>query len=176
MNQLRLFQVAIPVLSEAEREAMVKAIPQTYQDISSEWLESAGHGGYSAKMFLHQMMLTLRPHWSCSDTDRLLSGQTPLRLQVNNESEILLSHQIKKPGKAHSGSYVNFKAIQVIIRRAVRRGRSFRVLLRTDNDTIPVIVTFTTEDCESWTLKSDSDLPACLKDGLMGVLKAAWQE
>ena len=176
MNQFFLFQEEIPVLSEAERVAMVKAKPLISLDISSEWLENAGPRGYSAKMYLHEMLLTLRPHWSCSDTDRLLSGQTPLRLQVNNESEISLSDQLKKPGKAHSGSYVSFKGIRGIIRRAVRRGKSFRVLLRSDNDTIPAIVTFLTEDSESWTVTSDNALPECLKGGLMAVLKAAWHE
>ena len=155
---------------------MARAKPLTCQDISLDWLEQAGQDGYSAKMFLHEMILTSRPHWKCSDTERLLSEQTPLRLRLNVAFETSLLPQLKPPGKAMPGSYVSCKAIRGILRRALRRGKSFRVLLRTDSDVIPVIVTFSTDGYEFWTVTSDNDLPECLRDGLMAVLKAALPE
>jgi hypothetical protein len=63
--------------------------------------------------------------------------------------------------------------VQGLIRRALARGRSLRLLLRTEHDTIPVIVTFGSlkKDCEFWTLKSEKVLPDSLRDGLLDFLK-----
>lgn len=62
--------------------------------------------------------------------------------------------------------------VQGVIRRALARGRSFRLLLRTERDTIPVIVTFGKNGgCESWTVTSAKPLPDSLRDGLLDYLK-----
>jgi len=52
------------------------------------------------------------------------------------------------------------------------RGRSLRLLLRTEHDTIPVIVIFgTASDCASWTLKSAKPLRDSQRDGLLAFLR-----
>lgn len=63
--------------------------------------------------------------------------------------------------------------VQALIRRALARGRSFRLLLRTAHDTIPVIVTFgkKDEDYASWTATSAKPLPDSLLAGLLDYLK-----
>jgi len=144
-GQLPLFPEAIRVLSEAERlQFTVRNIP-TSPDISLPWSEESGPDGFSAKMFLHQMLSTLKPRWTVLDTKRLLSGRAPLRLQHNAESEILLSEVLKAPGRAKPSSYLNMRGMAGIIRRSIKRDRSLLVLLRTTNDTIPVTVSFGTD-------------------------------
>ncbi len=175
MGQLPLFPEAIHVLSEAEQGAMAQVNTPTFPVISLPWSEDCGPGGWSAKMFLHQMMSTLRPHWTCSDTERLLCARMPIRLQVKTGSGISLSEVLKKPGKASPKAYTLPTTLIGLLRRATARGKSFRVLLRTEQDTIPAIVMFGTDDCESWTLKSASPLLDSLKDGLMDYLRQQWR-
>lgn len=170
-HQLTLFAAAIPVLSGAGPGATDKAKAPTCPDTSLPWSEDCGPGGWSAKMFLHQMLQISQPHWKCSDTESLLSEQMPVHLQVREESEISLSDVIKKPGQASPESYTTPATIRGIIRRALARGRSFRVLLRTEHDTIPVTVTFSTEDSESWTVKSGRPLPGSLKEDFLNFLR-----
>lgn len=172
-GQLTLFPVVIPALSEAELGAMASRSIPISPDISLPWSENAGPGGWSAKMFLHQMMCILQPLWRPLDTERLLFVQTPLRLQVSAESEISLSDQLMQPGQAKPSSYVSQATLGGIIRRALVRNRSFRVLLRTELDTIPAIVTCLTDDCESWTVRSADDSPGSLQAGLLACLKDA---
>lgn len=166
----------IHALSEAERDQMVKADIPTSPDTSLPWSENAGQDGWSAKMFLHQMISTSWHHWKSWDTERLLSGLTPLRLQAKGGSGISLSDQLKKPGRALPKAYSLPKTIVGLFRRASARCRSFRVLLRTERDTIPVIVTFGMGSFESLMVRSEHPLPAYLLAGWLDFLRRALQE
>lgn len=171
-----LFAEAIRAQSEAEHEVMNQANIPTCPDTSLLLSDDAGLNGWSAKMFLHQMMLLSYPVWSCLDTEQLLSELMPIRLRVNVGKGILLSDVIKLPENVSQECYRTQKMVQGLIRRALARGRSFRLLLRTEQDTIPVIVTFTTAIYESWTVTSEQPLPDSLKNGLMDTLKPVLQE
>src|SRR5690554_3607946 len=157
---LPLFLEAIPVLSAAERAELGNVPVPTSPDTSSLWSDKCGPGGWSAKMFLHQMMSTLRPGWDVLDTERLLSEQTQVRLQAKTGSGISLSDVLKPPNCANLWSYRNLRQVKFLLQRALRRDRSFRVLLHGPTDMIPAIVTFGTGSLESWTVKRGKDLPA----------------
>ncbi len=168
-----LLPEAILVPSIPGREAMEKAIPPTSPDTSLPWSEDYALGGWSARMYLHQLSVTSQPAWKHSDTERLLSDWTPLRLRGNLGSGTLLSVAIKPPEKAWFGSFRTANMVRGLIRRALERGRSLRLLLRTEQDTIPVIVMFGSlkEGCGSWTVTSAKPLPDSLRDGLLANLK-----
>jgi len=146
----------------------------TSPDISLPWSPISGPGGWSAKMWLHQMIKISLPHWNYSDTELLLSEQMPLRLQAKTGSGILLSDVIKRPAQASINScYLTAKAVKGIVRRSLKRNKSFRVLLSTEHDTIPVIVIFGNrqkKDLEYWTVKSEQPLRDSLKIGLLDFL------
>ena len=170
--QLSLFAGAIHALYGQKQEDIQPSYIPTCPDISLPWSEDVGHNGWSAKTFLHQMICLLRPHWKCLDTERLLSGQMPLRLRVSNASEISLLHpRLKKIGKANSVSYLSEVAIQGIILRNLRRDKQLRVLLHTEHGTTPVIVTYSKEiGYVCLTEKNVSGLADSLKDGLLDFL------
>lgn len=158
----------------AEPEATETATAPTCPDTSLPWSEDFALDGWSARMFLHQLLATSRPAWKPSDTDAWLSASTPLRLRASLGSGISLSAVIRSPHEnSREPSFRTAKMVQGLIRRALARGRSLRLLLRTEQDTIPVIVMFGPPGtgCESWSLRSASDLPDCLKDGLLDFLR-----
>lgn len=167
-----LLPVGIHAPSEAEREVIGKASIPTCPDTSLPWLAASGPHGWSAKMFLHQMIKTLRPHWDCSDTERLLSEQTPFQLRLKIEPEISLSDVIKKKASSPHMKELSSRMVIGLIRRANKRRKGIRVLLLTDAGTIPVTVIFGTGDSSGFTLKkNESSLPGSLLDGLMDFLK-----
>lgn len=171
-NQLTLFVGETHAPSTPEPGVTEKAKAPISPDTSLPWLEDYDLGGWSAKMFLHQLLITSMQPWHTSDTEQLLSEWTPLRLRANLGSEISLSDVIKKPGKALEASFRTSKMVQGLIRRSLARGRSLRLLLRTEQDTIPVIVTFTnSEDYESWTVTSGKDLLDSQKNSLLDFLR-----
>lgn len=171
--QLTLFVVETPAPSIPAPEAMAPQSTPILPDTSLPWSDDYALGGWSARMFLHQLWSTSTPHWQLSDTERLLSGWTAQRLRGSPDRETSLSDAIKPPGKACASCFRTARMVQALIRRALARGRSLRLLLRTEHDTIPVIVTFGSkrEDCESWTLKSAKPLPDSLAAGLLDFLK-----
>lgn len=171
-KQLTLFAEATHAQSTQGPEVTDPAKVPICPDTSLPWSEDSNLGGWSARMFLHQLLTTSMPHWTHLDTEQLLSEWTPQRLQGSHDKEISLSDVIKKPGMAYEDSFRTSKMVQGLIRRALARGKSLRVLLRTEQDTIPVIVTFLNpDDYESWTVTSERRLPDYLKDGLMDFLK-----
>lgn len=97
----------------------------------------------------------------------------PQRIRARAGSGISLSDFIKPPGEASETSLRTAKMVAGLIRRSSARGRSFRLLLRTEHDTTPVIVTFGKrgEDSESWTVTSARPLPDSLKAGLLDYLR-----
>jgi len=140
---------------------------------SSPWSQDAALGGWSARMFLHQVSSTSKPLWTTSDTERLLSASSPRHLRASFGRGITLSGVIKPPRKASATCFRTPRMVEGLIRRALARGRSLRLLLRTGRDTIPVIVTFGNKGTgyESWTLKSARPLRASQRDGLLAFLK-----
>ncbi len=144
----------------------------TLPDTSSPWSDDCAHNGWSARMFLHQLLQISTPHLMPSDTERLLSDWMPWALHVNPGSGTMLSDVILPLGQSSRVCFRTAKMVRGLIRRALARGRSLRVLLRTEHDTIPVIVTFGSHNkaCEFWTIQSGKPLPASLRDGLLEFL------
>lgn len=177
--QQDLFQAEIRVLSDQRHEASgdLKNV-QTIPDTSLLWSKEAGPNGYSAKMFLHQTIKTFAPAWNCSDTERLLSEQTPIRLQAKTEQEILLSDVLKSPKQINSDFILSDKAVRGLIKRNIKRQRGILVLLRTHADTIRVMVTFGMgrEGLEPQIKTKERDLQDSLLDGLTGYLRQRLQE
>lgn len=163
----------IPVLSTRGQDPTETVIPPICPDTSLPWSADYALGGWSARMFLHQLLTTTQSHWSTWDTERLLSERTPLRFRANLGKGISLSEFVMPPDTAWFGCFRTAHMVRGLIRRALARGRSFRLLLRTEQDTIPVIVTFGSQavDSESWTLKSGKPLPDSLANGLLENLK-----
>lgn len=159
---------AIPAPAATE---IVKA--PTSPDISLPWLEDFSLNGWSARMFLHQLLTTSQPAWSISDTEQLLFESTPLKLRANLGSGISLSAVVGPIANTFDPCFRTAQMVQGLIRRALARGRSLRLLLLIEQDTIPVIVTFGSRnsDYASWRLKSEKDLPDFLADGLLDFLK-----
>jgi len=149
-----------------------QSIP-TFPDTSLPWSQDFALGGWSARMFLHQVLQSSARHWTPSDTEALLLKSMPLVLQASPGYVSSLSDAVKPAGNALLKSYCSEKMLHGLLRRALRRARSLRVLLRTHADMTPATITFGTGlDCESWTATSEKNLPGSLLDGLMDFLKA----
>ena len=148
------------------------ATTPTSPDTSLPWSDDFALDGWSARMFLHQQLRTSTPHWRTSDTEQLLSDWTPQRLRGKAASATSLSDAIKKPGKASAESFRTSQMVRGLIRRALARGRSLRLLLRTEHDTIPAIVIFgkKVQDSGFWTVESGKRLPDYLGSGLLDFL------
>ncbi len=150
------------------------AFTPTYPDTSLPWSDDMSHNGYSARMFLHQLLTGFRPRWKPSDTERLLSAWMPPKLRGKVGNGISFVGAFNDPGCSSAECLRTPKMVRGVIRRALARGRSLRVLLHTGRDMIPVIVTFgkpEPTDSASWTATSEKPLPAYLKDGLMDFLR-----
>ena len=156
-----------------KREAFTVADTPTCPDTTLPWSQDFALGGWSARMFLHQVLASSQPLWTPLDTERLLCKWTPPILQANPERESSLLACVALPGQALIGSFRSGKMVRGLLRRAVRRGRTLRVLLRTHADTIPVTITFGSQplDCESWTVTSGKPLLDSLADGLLVFLR-----
>ena len=167
------FAAAIPVPTTPAPDPTARRIIPTSPDTSSPWPEDSALNGWSARMFLRQLLVTSEPVWSTSDTDALLSGSNPHHLRASFASGIMLSDVILPPGSASGSCFRSARMAQGLIRRALARGLSLRLLLRTERDTIPVIVIFGSrrQDYASWTIRSGKPLPDSLKDGLLGYLR-----
>lgn len=155
------------------REAMARASMPTSPDTSLPWSQDFRLGGWSARMFLHQLCSISRQPWTHLDTEFALSELTPLRLRLKAGKGISLSEVIRSPEKrSRENSVRSASMVRGLMRRALARGRSLRVLLRTERDTIPVIVTFSNpENSASWKVKSAKPLPDSLRDGLLDFLR-----
>jgi hypothetical protein len=141
--QQSLWQAEIHALSDQRQGQSGDQVPvQTIPDTSLPWSKEAGPDGYSAKMFLHQTIKTFASGWSFSDTERLLSEQTPTRLQARIEPATSLSDVIKPPKQTSSDFILSDKAVRGLIRRNIIRRRAILVLLRTHADMTRVMVTF----------------------------------
>lgn len=167
-NQLTLFTAEIPALGTAGPGGSKPTHP-TSPDISLPWSQSVGRDGWSAKMFLHQLLTISRPHWTPSDTERLLSEWTARRLRASPARESSLSDVIKPAGKAFANAFKTQRTLRSCIRRHYNGGRCLHVFVRTLDDFPMVSFLFgsnTHPDCASWIVKSASASPVCLPAGL----------
>jgi hypothetical protein len=98
------------------------------------WSDDLNHGGWSARMFLHQMLSTSRPAWQCSDTESLPWRSTLAILRVRVGAGTTCVHAMTpEPPPLSSGLYPNPASLAGLARRAVKRKRPLqRVLLRTE--------------------------------------------
>lgn len=146
----------------------------TWPDTSLPWSQDYALGGWSARMFLHQLSRISTPRLMLSDTERRLSAWTPQRLRGKVGNGISFVDVFNDPGCSSAKCLRTPRMVRGLIRRALARGRSLRVLLHTGRDMIPVIVTFgnkTSTSYESWIITSAESLPVFLRDGLLAFLK-----
>jgi len=170
--QLRLLVAEIPVPFAQKLKAAAKAVPPISPDTSLPWSQDYALDGWSARMFLHQIMSISMQHWQPSDTERLLSAWIPLKLLAKVGKGISLSAIIKPPGQASSISFRTPTMVRGLLRRTLKQRKSFRLLLLAERLTIPVIVIFTKpDDYASWMVTSAKPLPVSLRDGLLDFLK-----
>ncbi len=101
-------------------------------DTSLPWSQDFTHGGWSARMFLHQMLSGSLSGWMPSDTESLPSLSILATLQVrvgdgNSCSDVLLSYTPDLPEL-----YLTPQMVLGLCRRAIKRKRPLQhVLLRT---------------------------------------------
>ena len=149
----------------------------TCPDTSLPWSQDAAHGGWSARMYLHQTIATSAPHWRPSDTDLLLSQQMPSRLRLKTDGVISLLRQMTPIGFDHSQDHLSLRAILGLLNRSARRHRPVFVLLRADSDMIIGIITYGKEgDCESLTVRSADGSVDTRTDGLQDYLRRLLRE
>ncbi len=163
---LMLFPEEIHVLVEAKQKEIAEVKAPIFPGTSCQSSDSSGPGSWSAKMFLHEIMLTLRLPWSYSATERLLSEWTPLHIQGKAGSGISLSEYVEPREKISENVYLSRTAVAGLLRRLSRRGLSFRVLLRTRTDIIPLILSFTMDDSGCLKVEKLSDLEDIRNGGM----------
>lgn len=133
-SQLTLFRqgTLAPLGLDADL-AMLRPVP-TLPDTSLPWSLDAGPGGFSAKMWCHQMLRTSRPGWTCSDTTALLSQRTVQLTRLSPGKGISLSEVLRKQCPGSSAKWASDKALMGLLRRAAGALRSHNrqrpVLLR----------------------------------------------
>lgn len=146
--------------------------PPTSPDTSLPWSQDAGPGGWSAKMFVHQMLAISQRPWNCSDTERLLSRSTAPRLPGNPGRESSLSEHLAATRTPSPTCFMSQQRVSSILRRHAAKGRSFRVFWRDGADVGSAMIAFGTRgDCASVRATKLSALPVCLPDGLVDFLK-----
>lgn len=167
-EQLNLFVEGTLALVDQKLNQCGEAVIPICPDTSLPWQQDYAHGGYSARMFLHQMISGLLPHWKCSDTELLLSQQTPFRIQLKKGEGISLLDQLMPIEYDHSKNIVRSKSIKGMMIRSAKRHRPVFVLLRTGIDMIPATITFMNLDqLDSLTVQSVSGLQDSQIIGLM---------
>ena len=131
-KQHRLFVEATRVLPAHLRRETGQANIPISPDTSLPWSEDCVHNGWSARMFLHQMLSISQPRWKPSDTESLLSRSTleilPLRVANGNS----LSDAMEATAPDSKEYYLTPSMVKGLARRALMRKRPLqRVLLRT---------------------------------------------
>jgi len=127
-----LLLAAIPALRVPGQEALVLAEAPTSPDTSLPWLGDSALDGWSARMFLHQILFTLLPGWTPLDTESFLSHSTLATLQVRVGDGKSSSEALAREAPISSRYYLTPAMVWGLARRASRRRRPLqRVLLRT---------------------------------------------
>lgn len=131
-RQLTFSVEEIPALHDRGPAATAPPRTPTFPDGSSPWPDDCAHGGWSARMFLHQTLAISRPDWTPSDTESWLSrwtlGTSQLRVAGGSSlSDVLLPTAPDSPEL-----YLTLPMVRGLLRRALKRRRPLqRVLLRT---------------------------------------------
>lgn len=171
-------ELEVPTSLPAEIHALVEARPQTVRqvntptspDTSLPWSQDYAHDGWSARMFLHQMISGLSPHWNCSDTDALSSELTPKRIRLKDGRGILLSDVINREESTRFD--LSSHAIAYMVKRSIKRQVGFHVLLLDTTGVKQVALSFGkgAQDFESCRVKNFHGLPDSQLDGLRDYL------
>lgn len=131
-RQQILFVEVIPVLRDLSPGGINRRDTPISPDTSLPWSGDFAHHGWSAKMYLHQMLSTSRPAWKPSDTESLLSRLTLEISPVRVGGGKSLSEVLEKTPPASNEYYLTAQMVAGLIRHALKRRRPLqRVLLRT---------------------------------------------
>lgn len=145
-RQLTFSAEAIPALHAPGLEAIDPPSTPTWPDGSLPWSGDAAHGGWSARMFLHQTRSTLRSDWQPSDTESLLSRSTLEILQLRVAGGSSLSDALLTTAPDSPELYLTPAMVKGLARRAEKRRRPLqRVLLRTPRGWLRRTVTCTSQ-------------------------------
>lgn len=120
----------LPRLTVSSAETRVRSIAERVRtatqgtpicpDTSLPWSDDYALGGWSARMFLHQLLATSRSPWTPSDTTWLLSASKARVLRANLGSGISLSGIIRT--ECSGVCFRTSRMVQGLIRRALARG------------------------------------------------------
>ncbi len=131
-KQLTWFAGEIPALAAPWPKGIDKATIPTSPDTSLPWLVDRAHGGWSARIFVHQMLRTSQPDWSSSDTELLLSRSTLGISQVRVAGGRSLSDALLTVAPHSPELYLTPQMVLGLASRAEKRRRPLqRVFLRT---------------------------------------------
>ncbi len=101
-------------------------------DTSLPWQDDQAHNGWSARMFLHQILSNSHSHWRPSDTESLLSGWMLETSQVRVAGGSSASDALQDSLLDSHELYLTRQMVLGLCRRAVKRKRPLqRVLLHT---------------------------------------------
>jgi len=132
LGQSMLFVEEIPALHVPWPEGIDRVSIPTCPDTSLPWSGDFALGGWSARMFVHQILSTLLPGWSCSDTESLLLRSTLVISQVRVGGGSSASDALLPCAPDSSDLYLTPQMVVGLLRRAAKRKRPLqRVLLRT---------------------------------------------
>ncbi len=143
-GQSTLFAEEIPALHVPWPEGIGRANIPICPDTSLPWSGDFTLGGWSARMFVYQILSTSLPGWSCSDTESLLSRSTLVISQVRVGGGSSASAALLSCAPDASDLYLTPQMVMGLLRRAVKRKRPLqRVLLRTPTGWLRKILTVT---------------------------------
>ena len=146
-GQPMLFAGEIHALHVPWPEGIDRANIPTCPDTSLPWSGDFALGGWSARMFVHQMLSTLLPGWRCSDTESLLSRSTLVISQVRVAGGSSVSDALLPCVPDSSDLYLTPQMVMGLLHRAAKRKRPLqRVLLRTQTGWLRKTLTVTNRD------------------------------
>jgi len=147
LGQSTLFAEEIPVLRVPWPEGIGPVSTPICPDTSLPWSGDFALGGWSARMFVHQILSTLLPGWSCSDTESLLSRSTLVISQARVAGGSSVSAALLPCVPDSSDLYLTPQMVVGLLRRAWKRKRPLqRVLLRTPTGWLRKTLTVTNQD------------------------------
>ena len=146
-GQSTLFAGEIPALHVPWPEGIDRANIPIYPDTSLPWSGDFALGGWSARMFVHQILSTLLPDWNSWDTESLLSRSTLVISQVRVAGGSSVSAALLRCAPDSSDLYLTPQMVSGLLRRAWKRKRPLqRVLLRTPTGWLRKTLTVTNRD------------------------------
>ncbi len=173
-RQLNLFTAATHAQGTPGLDRQQPAQVPICPDISLPWSDDAGPGGWSAKMFLHQLSIISRQRWTPLDTESLLSGSTVLRLRASPARESSLLGCVKPPGKAFGNSFLTPSQVEYVVKRHCLREKLLHVLLCVQ-DVRGLLVSCSFGNPRGggrWIAKNASGSPASLPGGLRDLVES----